>query len=188
MPDYVTSDQIPERTADNHIGRKVLASGDAAGADRGRKTIGAKFRQPSRILGGDDPCQSPTCGCMAGRKRAVERIVVRSVWPESPCSKAVIRTFPVRSELQALSHERSVGDGFGSEDAGFPAMFVVLEGAQKIQRSGFPESRLGTTKLRDRFALIDETLVRRPDLAKCILVVGKCRSGGASKGTSHAES
>src|SRR5713226_1595494 len=100
MPDYVISDQISERTADNHIGRKVLASGDAAGADRGRKTIGAKFRQPSRILGGDDPCQSPTGGCMAGRKGAVKRIVVRSVWPESPCSKAVIRTFPVRRELR----------------------------------------------------------------------------------------
>src|SRR5260370_33496314 len=109
MPDYVTSDQIPERTADNDVGRKVLASGDAAGADRGRKTVSAKFRQPSRILGGDDPCQSPTGGCMAGWKRAVERIVVRSLRPESPCSKAVVWTFPVRCELQALSHKRSVG-------------------------------------------------------------------------------
>src|SRR5260370_4410462 len=182
MPDYVTSDQIPERTADNHIGRKVFASRDAAGANRGRKAISTKLRQPSRILGGDDPCQSPTGGCMTGRKRAVKRIVVRSACPESPCSKTVIRTFPVGCELQALGHERSVGDGFGSEDAGFPQMFVVLEGAQKIQRPVFAESRVGRTKLRYRFALIDETLVRRADLAKRILVVGKCRAGGASEG------
>src|SRR6266436_2539980 len=118
---------------------------------------------------------------MAGRKRAVERIVLRSVWPESPCSKAVIGTFPVRRELEALSHERSVGDGFGSENAGFPQMFVVLEGTQKIQRSGFAEHRVGRTKLRYCFALIDETLVRRADLAKCILVIRKCGAGGASE-------
>src|SRR5216684_2824468 len=60
-------------------------------------------------------------------------------------------------------------------------MFVVLEGAQKIQGSSFAESRVGRTKLRYRFALIDEALVRRTDLAKCILVVGKCRAGGASE-------
>jgi hypothetical protein len=41
-PDYVTSDEIPERTADHHIGRKVLACGDAVGADRSRKAVGTR--------------------------------------------------------------------------------------------------------------------------------------------------
>ena len=127
MPDYVTSDEIPERTADHHIGRKVLACGDAAGADRSRKAVGTKFSQPSRILGGDDPRQSPTGGCMAGGERAVERVIACSVRPKPSCSNAFIRAFPVGCELQAPGDERSISHSLRPEEPGFLQMIVVLQ-------------------------------------------------------------
>ena len=50
MADDIATDQVAEYTAHHDVRGKVAARRNAAGADRGRETIGAQPGEPTRIL------------------------------------------------------------------------------------------------------------------------------------------